>query len=487
MPTKKKKASLWGGYADNLSRGFLEGALPVGISGFLDNAEAAAYSLPNWAGGSREPGEDFNQAYARQLAEVRDSQKQWDRENPGTALAARIAGTAAPILLTPGAAPKAIEAIQRTYKDPGLLAKMMKGASDAVVPGMLSAAGYGNAPLLSKDTVDNAISGGLLGATIGGVVPAISAGVKASAQGLAESALEARAKDRARKAIAPGRAALDYTTGIRPEAIRAQANDVIERGVAEQDRRLNAPGLLVDTGPAQDLVSAEANKHRGSLSSTYAREASEMKDALTRPKPGFYGASIDPNPPVRAPNTLEDAMFESYRDRPQLPTRTARYQFGPDALRMKREFGQEYANWNPSWQPSAWGDQLARRLYGELDQSLDRAAPGTKEINDVMSALATVRNRAAQRVDEAGIVQRAADRYKRPTGGAVAGLTGYVTKGLPGMAAAVAAQETLAAPSSRMAVARLLDIPHQLPEWKKELIRRRLVGAANTGLLFEDE
>jgi hypothetical protein len=483
--TGQAPGSWWGQYADGLSRSALS-ALPW-VGSFMDNAEAAAYSLPNFAGGSRMPNEGFRQAYDRQLAELRQKQKQWEAEHPVSDVVAKAAGTVGPILATGGAAaPSAVS------KAPPLLQRVLSGASANVIPGMVAGVGYGDAPIMSKQSLSNALSGGIVGAGVGGAIPVVGEGLNKTAESFANSALGLNMKDKFRKAISPGRAVLDYTTGVSPKSVENSANAALDSHEGLLTKLLGDPRrpFAVDIGPVQRKASDMAAEARRGIGTTYGKEASELERALTKAKPGFHGAVINPNAPPPAPlsNSLEDSFAAAYATPPTpKPIQIAQFQNGLDALRMKRDFGNEYANFAPNWQGAATdrGNAMAKSLYGGLDNAIDKAFPGSAYINDVMAALMPIRRRAEQRALAASGTQRAVDRVGRQTGALTAAVAGNAAAGPLGAVAALTAQEASASPSVRMAVARMLNLPRKASTKASDAFRYGLTYPAVGGLLSD--
>lgn len=135
-----------GGFLPGVARSFAQGV----SFGFSDEAEAATRALF----GDREDGEDFSQAYRRQRDAIRDEIESFETANPGTALAAEIAGS----IVVPGA----------------IGARVVAGAARPILRGALAGAAEGAAFGAGKATeVEDIPSQAGVGALVGGVAGAV--------------------------------------------------------------------------------------------------------------------------------------------------------------------------------------------------------------------------------------------------------------------------------------------------------------------------
>jgi hypothetical protein len=142
---------------------------------------------------------------------------------------------------------------------------------------------------------------------------------------------------------------------------------------------------------------------------------------------------------------------------------------------LKRGFNEENLRWNPEMHDRALS--TGRQAYNALDQELDRTVPESAGLNQRISSLIPVAQRAESISRGAPTLQRAAQRFGAHTGaltlGGIGGYQGYREGGVPGAIAGgltgVLAPELIASPEGQMALARTLNKANGL---------RPLVGGA---------
>ena len=152
--------SMMGNTADNLSRNLLQGL----TFGYGDEMEAGAYAAEDWLRGKG----SFNDAYNRNLADVRGSMGQWNEVNPKTALAAEALGGVGQALMLPG-------------------------AGGGWMPRLAQAAGEGALYASGKATENRgqaALMGGAMGGALGGATQAVGAGIQAAPEFLRKGAVK---------------------------------------------------------------------------------------------------------------------------------------------------------------------------------------------------------------------------------------------------------------------------------------------------------
>jgi hypothetical protein len=144
-------------------------------------------------------------------------------------------------------------------------------------------------------------------------------------------------------------------------------------------------------------------------------------------------------------------------------------------LDLKRGFNDQHLTWNPETHKSALS--TGRQAYNALDQELDRTVPESAGLNQRISSLIPVAQRAESISRGAPTLQRAAQRFGAHTGaltlGGIGGYQGYREGGVPGAIAGgltgVLAPELIASPEGQMVLARTLNKANGL---------RPLVGGA---------
>jgi hypothetical protein len=131
-------------------------------------------------------------------------------------------------------------------------------------------------------------------------------------------------------------------------------------------------------------------------------------------------------------------------------------------LDLKRGISNEHiTHWRPEVQSGV--QTTARQVYGKLNNELEKVR-GVAPLNESISDLIPVKNRAAASDLNANVLQRSIGRFARPTGALAGGLTGMVEGGMHGgplgaiggLAAGVGLPELLASPTAQMIAARSL-------------------------------
>jgi hypothetical protein len=125
-----------------------------------------------------------------------------------------------------------------------------------------------------------------------------------------------------------------------------------------------------------------------------------------------------------------------------------------DFLGMKRQFGEDFTRFNPARPASHNATATANRAYGAMADEFNRSVPGAAPLNQRISSLIPVRDRAIQTDFNAGPGERMLNRVARPTGAMFPALFGLHEGGLPGALMAITGQEALSAPTFKMIAAR---------------------------------
>lgn len=261
------------------------------------------------------------------------------------------------------------------------------------------------------------------------VTAAVGSGLKAAAVPLAESSLGVRAIQRG-YGKTPGLGALEDTSGIRPATVAASARNKLGDLNTQLETAAGKSTQPASLTPARTIIDNRSSVAAGGNSAATPKELAAMRAQLTTPQPGFAGA-IDPT-------TGEIAADQS----------------PANILRMKREFGKDFTKWNPL-NPS--GEmKTARQTYGALDKELDRTVPGAQDLNQRISSLIPVAERAEETDLHAGLGQRLMHRAAAHTGALIGADAGYRAGGIPGAVAGFVLPELAASPAGKMAGARAL-------------------------------
>lgn len=285
------------------------------------------------------------------------------------------------------------------------------------------------------------------GAAAGVVGSGIGQGLRKIAPKLAESALNVRGADRA-YGRTPGQAILDETTGFSPRKIATQASDKVESLTNDlEDMARDSPNGA-SLAPARD----EATK---SIGTAYGRNNKSTYDKLIK-----MGRQLDTN--------LEGE---------EIPEETSPQQI----LHLKRGIGDLQTSWNPATQPK-WVNGQVGRVYHALDSEFDRAVPEGAALNQRISSLMPVAQRANAEDLNAGLLQRSIGRFKAHTGALAAPLLGagegYREGGVPGAliggGLGLIGTEALSSPEVWMSLARGANSP---------VLRKIAIPAAQGALL----
>lgn len=272
----------------------------------------------------------------------------------------------------------------------------------------------------------NKVQGGTFtgGALAGAAGAGVGMGLKKIAPVLAETALKMRAPDRA-YGRTPGEAILNETTGFTPGKIASQAADKVNQYSNDLESMARDSPSPMSLQPARE----EATR---SIDAAYGRNNKSTYDKLVR-----MGHQLDTD-----------------LDGNEIPETISPQQ----GLHLKRGIGDLQTSWNPATQPK-WVSGQVGRVYHALDSELDRALPGGADLNQKISSLMPVEQRANAEDLNAGLLQRIHHRFGSATGALVGGAAGYHFGGVPGAVAGLIGPELLSNPTTLMMEARALNSP----------------------------
>lgn len=277
-----------------------------------------------------------------------------------------------------------------------------------------------------------------MSAALGAVGPIVGAGVRKLAGSAAEKALGVTKADRG-YGKTPGVAILEETSGIRPATVEASA-------------RAKSSALTKEMEGLVDAASGP-NGARGSLATARQSVSDRITDATTQ-------RAIDTAAKLKP---LSDRLTtDAVTGRPLAASQTPR-----GILNMKRGLRKDFVtNWNPDSNPAAVRD-AAKIASRALDAELDQASPQIAGLNQRISSLIPVAERAGSSARAAQLAEQIIDQATRPTGGMVLpGLVGMSGGGLPGLAATTIAQSAARTPAVRMAAARTAyGAAKRIPSW----------------------
>lgn len=355
-----------------------------------------------------------------------------------TQAVAKGAGDAAQFLI-PGDAEKVGAAKVAEYLP--RLGKLARPLADTAIAG------------LSSGAVNKAQGGDFsTGAAAGAAGSVVGQGLRAAAPAVAEKALGIRGKfDRAFNK-APGEAALTETTGIRPETIASQARAKIgdlsgqvenmadrasvkpnpfqvPEGAAPLPRTV--PNRVASLTPARGVISDAIGQAGRQNAEGMARQLGDMSDTLSR--------RFDTHEPIPSQVTPREL------------------------LDLRRGFNEEHGRWNPELRDSTV--TTGRRAYGALTDEFHNVLPQAGPLDQRISSLIPVKNRASIVALHDTPLQKGLARFGAHTGaltlGAAGAGEGYHKGGLPGAIAGgltgVLAPELIASPEGQMIAARTMN------------------------------
>lgn len=278
----------------------------------------------------------------------------------------------------------------------------------------------------------NALNGGSFatGAATGAGVGTLSEGARAFlAPALVRSAIPGGiSKDSAN-------AFLSETRGFKPSVALNSTKDAITQAGAERDAAIAAnPNAQVNLSPAAQTLQDAWMKSANKRVPDDMKAIEDMMDFLRGT--GQYG-------PVRGASVPAD-----------------------EALTAKQGFNDNFLG-NRAWKQLVNSDpqSAAKQAYGQIAEALHQAVPGSQEADELMSKLIPVQRglKALDRNDPsvvANVMQRVAAKTGGLTGAAIGAASGASGAGLPGAivggATGLLGPEVASAPTSKLAIARLL-------------------------------
>jgi hypothetical protein len=280
----------------------------------------------------------------------------------------------------------------------------------------------------------NRVQGGEFGegAELGAVGGVAGEGARAMAPSIAESALGITKRQRG-FGRTPGNAVLEEIPGIRPSTIAENANSTSRGLTADLESKAAKSAGPASTQPAIDLIDKEMAKAAGQNAEGYYNQLATLRNQLTT----------------------------DFQTKQRLPTQMSPRQI----LEVKRGVGNLEKGWSPEQKGIARG--TVRKVYAALDGELDRTVPGADQLNQRISSLIPVAERADSADRGAAIGQRVGHRLAAHTGALAASVAGgdlgYRHGGTPGAIVGgglgLMAPEILSSPTAQMALARMMRSP----------------------------
>jgi len=263
----------------------------------------------------------------------------------------------------------------------------------------------------------------------------------------------------------PGEGILNETTGIRRATVEASARGrIADLGKQLENKAATTPAPL-SLAPARTVLANLSNRAAAANSVATPAELAPMQRQLMEPGPQFAGATQYPpgaytpitvkgmQSTVLGPNGQPIVSPQIVRGAAPSPV-VSESQPASQFLNMKRQFDKDFiSNWNPAANTKG-SLGAARQAYGAMADEFNRGVPGAEELNQRISSLIPVADRARLTGLNAGTGERVLARAGRPTGGMFPILFGYHEGGIPGALAAIGGTEGLQSPEVKMLLAR---------------------------------
>ena len=352
------------------------------------------------------------------------------------------------------------------YKDPfGVLSdlSMLTGVGEAALPGRLGeisgiASKWTNPAILTKPV-------GLL--------------ARSGAEQLAEKSLGIRAADRLRGKT-PGAGILDETgwsmgpTGVYNKAVEktSQLTKQLEKLYSDA----TSQGVKQSIEPARNVVDSAVTYTKQGTNRPLLSELQSQADTLRKvPDSTYFGATEYPVGSYTSIATSSSHKNPQQRYFPigKIPElEIAAMQSPSDILRTKRDFSAEHVDFKPGQTPGA--NQVAKQVYGALDQAGDLAVPEGAALNQRISSLIPVKIRGQMKAAGPGLLGEAAGQTMAGTGalasaGTVGG--GNVPLGL---------LIKTALPASGVAIAKAMNAPGKLMDVNLGKLTKMKLGNGTT-------
>lgn len=286
---------------------------------------------------------------------------------------------------------------------------------------------------LSSGLVNKAQGGSFTGGSLtGGGFGAAGEAARSVAPSLAESALGVTRRMRG-FGKTPGAAALGEIKGIKPTTVAANSQEKLSQLTSELESLTANSKVPASTDPAIKVIDGEQMKAIKQNNRVKYQMLHDIREQLTK--------EFSTGNPI--PNKVPASKI----------------------LDLKRGIGDLETTWNPEQRGGM--KPVIRQVYNALDKELDRTVPGADKINQRISSLIPVAQRAESQGRGAEMSQRIAHRLAAHTGSlAGTGMGSYFgyreggPKGaLIGGTVGLAVPELLASPTVQMMGARALKSP----------------------------
>lgn len=310
------------------------------------------------------------------------------------------------------------------------------------------------------------------GEQLAGDVAALPAGIIGSRMAGATSAM-ARPIMRSAMRLPSNESAeavLNETGGVRPGAIAESAGQRIKSATQDRDALISKATEKPSLAPARGALQSSA---QGMISGNKVPlELRPMIDRLHTPAEdpvtglSFQGATEYPpgaHTPVNISPTVSPITGPS--DQPVAGTPKITYGTQPepviaerqnpdDFLGIRGNFGRDFTKFDSARPLTKPALKAGNSAYMQMTHELHRVAPGSEAQDELIHNLIPAQQQGQLLAKQPGPIDRGINRLTRQTGAMAVPAIGFATGGAPGAAAAMTAQEMLADPTARAAMAR---------------------------------
>lgn len=281
--------------------------------------------------------------------------------------------------------------------------------------------------------------------------------VKAPAPSLFEAGMGIGSADRL-NAKTPGTAGLEFTRGFHPMSVAQSADAAMTQKyglLSNLAARASSRGVKGSLRPARQPVEDRIAEAGGVNNTSAVRELRPMLRQLTTPSdlntlPTEYPAGS--TTPVRySTNPFSGRKTVVPTGSPPDPV-VAENQSPTNLLKMKQEFGKAHTTWNAIRPKNEVG--TAREVYRGLDSEIDRIIPEGAQLNQEVSSLIPIKDRAIKVNSNASMPQRIMGRWKAHSGALLGTVAGGAAYGPAGAIAGAIVPELMATPAVQIGAAR---------------------------------
>ena len=284
-------------------------------------------------------------------------------------------------------------------------------------------------------------------------------GMSHGAEPIAENALGIRNVDRKFERN-PGRAALDETTGARPETVASQAEKRVGDLVDQRNAVLRASPNQVSLAPSRQSVASDIA--RAGAGNSLTGTLNQVQEHLTVPHEGFAGNTEYPpgaNQPVTFGQRSPYQPIQTIKTGTAPSLRISELQDPMNALAIRQRLGNDFTKFDMARPVSKEQMAVGNKAYGNLTNAIHSAVPESGPLDTRISNLIPVKESATVKDLAPQTTGQILGRLGAKTGSLAAGTMAGAHYGSPVAGAVLGAivPELLSDPTAQMIAARGLD------------------------------